>query len=213
VWDLGEWDVADWGEAVPERTLGQDLVEAIHLPEGSRTPEGRDLAALLEALARHPLLVAPWVAVPEVRQKVSELQHTAEGVLVRERGFPILCRYALRLAWDEVRPRPEMDVHVVAHELHTRAMVHMVYFLDEIAGDEAASAAAVIRAIPRSRLESMLVGCLTNLEQHLGPGQRRRLAAMLACTPNALRARKYRLKRRLRSKRHAPPGADPSKIA
>src|SRR5262249_20598576 len=165
VWGLGEWNTAQWADAVSERTLGQDLVEAIHLPDGSRTPEGRDLAALLEALARHPLLVTPWVAEPEVRRQVSLWRHTPNGRVVLDVVVPILCRFALRLAWHEVAPTAAADPHQVAADLHTRSMAHLVPFLAEVEPDSAVKLAAIRPADRERTLSAML-----RLEGLLGPG-------------------------------------------
>jgi hypothetical protein len=116
VWDVGDLDSADWGEAVQGRTLAEDLVAAI------RAPEGAERTALLETLARHPLLVSPWVAVPEVRARVAELGGDSDGPRARRFAFPYLCRFALGRAWDEVSPQPGADVHDVARRLHPRAI-------------------------------------------------------------------------------------------
>src|SRR5262245_22060834 len=80
--------VATWGEAVSGHTVAEDLVAAMCLPKGGRTREGLDQAALLERLAREPLLVSPWVAVPKVRMAVAGLRVTPEGRRARDLVFP-----------------------------------------------------------------------------------------------------------------------------
>jgi len=211
VWNLGEWGsdekelegedatrgVARWAAAVSTRTLGQDLVDAIRLRQGRRISEGRDRAALLEALARHPLLVAPWVADPEVRRQVALWPHTPNGRIVLDVVVPILCRFALRLAWDEVAVPLDESVplgvaaHQVAAELHTRAMAHLVRFLAEVEPDSAVKLAAIRPADRERTLSAMLT-----LERVLGPGSCHRRAIMLGSTPGALRTWLWRRRRR-----------------
>jgi hypothetical protein len=219
VWDLGEWGtdegreqaedeargVARWGDELPDRTpdyrtLGQDLVDAIRIRQGKRTPADRNQAVLLEALARDPLLVSPWVADPEVRQKVSLFHHTPNGRVVLEVVVPILCRFALRLAWDEVvvpldgneKVPFAVVVHQLAAELRTRAMAHLVRFLAEVEPDSAVKLAE----IPPADRERMLSGML-RLRDLLGPGWRRRREAMLDCKAGALRTWRWRAKRKV----------------
>jgi len=206
VWNLGEWGtdaehveaedeaqgVARWGEAAENHTLGRDLVDAIGIRQGKRklTPEGRSQAALLEALARHPLLVSPWVADPEVRRQVSLWRHTPSGHIVLDVVVPIVRRFAIRLAWDEVTvPLEDADPHQIAAELRARAMARLVSFLAEMEPDSVARLAAIP---PRDR-ERMLSGML-DLPRLLGPGWRRRRDAMLKCTAGALRMWRWRLK-------------------
>jgi hypothetical protein len=183
VWNVGEWGAAVWGEAEHASTLAEDLLAAI------RVPEGPARAALLEALARQPLLVTPWVAVPEVQRKVSALSRTPEGRRVQDVVVPILCRFVLRLAWDEVAPHPGADLHQVAGELHTRAMMYLVNFLDDV-GDDPASIARVAEIPPRER--ERVLSAMLDLKRWLGPGWRRRRATMLGSTPGALRTWRWR---------------------
>jgi hypothetical protein len=176
-----------------DRTLGADLVAAIGIRQGKRklTPEGRTQAALLEALARHPLLVSPWVADPEVRRQVSLWRHTPDGRIVLDVVVPIICHFAIRLAWDEVTvPQEDADPHLVAAELHARAMARLVSFLAEMEPDSVARLAAIP---PRDR-ERMLSGML-DLPRLLGPGWRRRRDAMLRCRAGALRTWRWRQKK------------------
>jgi len=183
-----EWNIGAWDDAKFPSPLAEDL----HIAIGAQNSPA--LAKALHRLALHPLLVAPWVADPEVRQKVAALRHTHAGRVVRQDGFPIFCRYALRLAWDEVAPRPGANLEFVGHELRTRAMAHLVDFLDQV-GDDPESAAHVIETRPVRDRERWLIGVL-DLEKALGPGWRRRRAIMLGSTPGALRTWRWRRKRR-----------------
>jgi hypothetical protein len=110
-WDLGEWDTGEWASPL----LDYLLLAAIQAP---KRPEQ---AELLEKLSWQPLLVARWVAVPKVRRKVTALGHTPEGRIVLDVVVPILCHFALRLAWDDLAPQPQANLHQLAHALHTRA--------------------------------------------------------------------------------------------
>jgi hypothetical protein len=206
VWDLGEWGsdaehveaedetrgVARWGEAVADRrALGEDLVDGIRTRQGKPTPESGDRAALLEALARHPLFVSPWVADPEVRRKVSLFRHTSNGRIVLDVVVPILSRFAIRLAWDEVAvPLEDADPHRVATDLHARAMAHLGSFLAEIEPDSVTRLAA----IPHRERERVLSQIL-DPARLLGRGWRRRLEVMLNCTAGALRTWRWRAKK------------------
>jgi hypothetical protein len=195
VWNLGQWGsdaehvraedatrgVAKWGEAVPDCPLAKDLVAAICLPKGGRTREGLDQAALLEKLARQPLLVSPWVAVPKVRMAVAGLRVTPEGRRARHLVFPHLCTFALRRAWDEVAPEPgayldpdrdaDHDVAAVARRLHTRAMKHMVDLLRRVSKDPEAFA-DIVEHEPPARRDLVLL-------DNLGEKWRAKTAAIL----------------------------------
>jgi hypothetical protein len=167
-----------------EGTLARTLRAAI------RAPSGTDLADLIARLSRERLLVTPWMAEPELRSRVAALRWTPDGLVVREQVFPMLCLFALRLAWDEVAPRPEMDLYRVAHDLHSHAMTHLMTFLDQVAEDPASAARAM--SAPRRHREYFLAGVL-DLRRALRPGWRRRRAIMLGVTLGALRMRRWRL--------------------
>jgi hypothetical protein len=177
--DVGLLDVMALNKPGEPGTLAGDLLTAVRA-------SGADQAAALDALARHRLLVTPWVAVPEVGKKVAKLRHTAVGRSVLEEGFPILCRYALRLAWDDVAHEvAQEDLHALAGSLHTRTMAYLVNFLDDVA-EHPDSAATVIAHAPRRDREEWLTKTL-DLRRWLGPGWKRRVSTMLGCSPGALR--------------------------
>jgi len=188
IWDVGQWNEARWwDEAAHSRTLAEDLIAAV------RAPGRRELSAALVALAGHPLLVSPWVAVPEVRAMVAALGNSAAGRLVRRDVFPLLCRFALRLAWAEVSPQPAADLYATAGRLHTRAMAHMVGLLRTVADDPDSFANVIEHALPRDR--ELLVSEL------LGSSWRAKRAAMLGCRPGTLRLRRWRLRTRNASRK------------
>jgi hypothetical protein len=191
VWGVGQWNQARWGSAVSGPTIAQDLCRAI------RTQESSERAVLLARLSREPLLVSPWVAVPAVRAQVAELGGTHAGRVVRRDIFPLLCQFALRLAWRDVAPEPGAAVTVVAARLHTRAMAYMVELLRSVADDPENFAALVTHGPLRDRSWLLL--------EALGGPWRARQAVMLDCTPEALRTRRWRRKRDARSKGRIPP--------
>jgi hypothetical protein len=188
VWDVGQWDTATWAEAVQERTLAEDLVDAIRARQGKPIPEGIESGALLEALARHPLIVTSWVAVPAVRMAVAGLRVTPEGRRARQHVFPHLRTYALRRALSEVAPKPDADydVYAVARRLHTRAMAHMVDLLRRVSEDPEAFANIIEHAPPRQRDLLLL--------DNLGPAWRAQTAMILGVGRGAVRTRRHRHK-------------------
>jgi hypothetical protein len=89
--DVAMLDAVGLDKPAERGTLAGDLLAPIDAPSAA------DQTAALDALARPPL-VGPGMAVPEVRAKVAALRHTRAGHIVRNEVYPVLYRWALRLA-------------------------------------------------------------------------------------------------------------------
>jgi hypothetical protein len=191
---IGRLDCMRLDSAGERGTLAGDLLATFE----AKTPAER--AAAVDALAQHPELVSTWVAVPEVRGLLARLHKKPGGPIVKREMFPLVRRWAVRLAWDELAVQDAAQDRGpgwflrYGRRFHTRAMVPVVKLLGEIADDPEPFATAVALAnklLLRPHERELL------LLKLLGERWRRRVAIMLACGPNALRKRWWRLRQRV----------------
>jgi hypothetical protein len=125
VFELGEWDVAEW---TADTTLAEMVLAVIHAPDES------ERTVRLEVLARQPLFVSMPRAVPEVRAVLAALRRTPQGRFVYREAYPRFCLYAARWAWEDVQSvRDATDAERAAH-FHARAMRHMVALVLSLKG-------------------------------------------------------------------------------
>jgi hypothetical protein len=192
--DIDRLDSMRLDSAAERGTLAGDLLATIE----AKTSAER--AAAVDALAQHPELVSTWVAVPDVRGLLARLGKKPGGPIVKRVIFPLVRRWAVRLAWHEPAVRAAAQDRDpgwflrYGQRFHTRAMVLVVELLREIADDPEPFAAAVALANQRwvrpPDRELLLL-------MPLGDRWRQRVAVMLACGPKALRNRRWRLRQRV----------------
>jgi hypothetical protein len=193
---MGMWLMGDPGQ--PD-TLAGDFVALL----AARTTEERERAST--ALARYPELVTRHLADPNVRRRVAAFEHSPIGRHVRATIFPMILRYAVRLGWEDVvadtDPDAPMDAHDLARRLRTSAMAYVTILLDQVARSPELFAGMPEPGVRPSQREFLVAETLVKAFPR-GALRRRwrlRMATMLACTPEAVWARRAR-----QSKRQVP---------